>query len=225
MTGAATPACSSARASSGTDSSASTAWPIRSGISAAGTPCGEQLAGPPVAALGRQGRCDEVAGAGEADHRLRPRTQRLGVAPDLGEDVPGGGSGRVQALRLGGAGSERRGVLRRPGELDPDGVVGLLADHPRADEQLGDRPRQVLVARGRHQGRAGVDHLLRVGGSAEACHAVGAETSAEHDGRRKPVGRHEPLGNRDDRRPLPDARPRRLSIASPNLREGTARNT
>ena len=38
VTGASTPARPSARASRGTDSSASTAWPIRWGISAAGTP-------------------------------------------------------------------------------------------------------------------------------------------------------------------------------------------
>ena len=75
VTGALTPARSSARASSGTDSSASTAWPTRAGISAGGHARGEQLAGAAVAALARERGRDEVAGAGEPDHRLRPRAR------------------------------------------------------------------------------------------------------------------------------------------------------
>ena len=56
---------------------------------------------------------------------------RLGEAPDLGEDVPGGGAGGVQALRLGRARRERGGVLRGARELDAERVVRLLADDAR----------------------------------------------------------------------------------------------
>ena len=89
---------------------------------------GEQLAGAAVAALARERGRDQVAGAREPDHRLGARAETLGVAPHLGEDVPGGGARGVQPLRLGGAGGERGGVLRGAGELDADRVVGLLAD-------------------------------------------------------------------------------------------------
>ena len=94
VTGALKPARSIERASSGTDSSASTACATRSWISAGGTPCGEQLAGAAVAAHRRERGRDEVAGAGEADERLRPRARGLGETPDLGEDVSGRGARR-----------------------------------------------------------------------------------------------------------------------------------
>ena len=100
---------------------------------------GEQLAGAPVAALRREHGRDEVAGPGQAEERLRPRALRLGVAPDLGEDVARGGARGVEALRLGRAGGQAGGVLRRARELDADRVVGLLADDARADEDAGDR--------------------------------------------------------------------------------------
>ena len=129
-----TPARSSARASSGTDSSASTAWPTRSGISAAGTPAASSSPARRLRLSRRQRGRHEVAGAGQPDHRLGPRAEALGVAPDLGEDVPGGGAGGVQPLRLGRAGRERRGVLGGARELDADRVVGLLADDAGAGE-------------------------------------------------------------------------------------------
>src|SRR4051812_2871737 len=89
---------------------------------------GEQLAGTAVAALRRERGPDQVAGSREPDQRLRPRALHLRVAPHLEEDVPGGGAGGVEALRLGGGGGERGGVLRRAGQLDADRVVRALAD-------------------------------------------------------------------------------------------------
>ena len=55
----------------GTDSSASTAWPIALRDLGGGHALGEQLAGAAVAALRRERGRDEVAGAGQPDHRLR----------------------------------------------------------------------------------------------------------------------------------------------------------
>ena len=71
VTGAPTPARSSARASNGTDSSASTAWPMRAGISAAGTPAASSSPARRLRLVARQGRGHQVARAGQADHRLR----------------------------------------------------------------------------------------------------------------------------------------------------------
>ena len=153
MTGAATPARSSALASSGTDSSASTAWPMRVRDLRGRDPRRQQLAGAPVAALARQRRRDQVAGARQPDHRLRPRAQALGVAPDLGEDVSRRRSGGIQPLRLGRPGRERRGVLGGARQLDADRVVGLLADDSRAREHLRQRSRQLLLRRRPPPGR------------------------------------------------------------------------
>ena len=79
---------------------------------------------------------------GQPDERRRLRAARLGVAPDLGEDVPGRGARRVQALRLGRARRQRGRVLRRARQLDADRVVGLLAHDARAHEHLRDRARR-----------------------------------------------------------------------------------
>ncbi len=64
---------------------------------------------------------------------------RLGEAPDLGEDVAGRGTRRVEALRLGRADRERGGVLGDAGELDTDRIVGQLADDAGAREDRGER--------------------------------------------------------------------------------------
>ena len=77
MTGAPTPAPSSARASSGTDSSASTAWPTRCGDLGGGHPGGEQLAGAAVAALARERGGD----AGRRRRRARSSTPGARRAP------------------------------------------------------------------------------------------------------------------------------------------------
>ena len=89
-----------------------------------------------VACLGGPAHAREMVRAGKPDHRLRSRPQPLGVPPDLGEDVPGGRTRGVQSLRLGCPRGEGRGVLGGARELDPEGVVGLLADDARAGEDL-----------------------------------------------------------------------------------------
>ena len=81
VTGASSPARSIACASSRTVSSASTAWPRRSGISAAGTPCGQQLAGAAVARGRRQRRGHQVAGAAAAHEGARLCRRRARPAP------------------------------------------------------------------------------------------------------------------------------------------------
>ena len=172
---------------------------MRCGISAAGDARREQLARAAVARLRREHRRDEVAGPGEAEQRLGPRALGVGVAPDLGEDVPGRGAGGVQALRLGRAGREARRVLRGARQLDADRVVGLLAHDPRADEDARQRPREVLVRRGRDESRALGDHLARVRRPADARDAALAEALAQEDRGREPVRRRQALGERDDR--------------------------
>src|SRR5215218_3399141 len=86
---------------------------------------GEQLARLPVAALRRERGADEVARAGEPDQRLGPRALLLCVAPDLEEDVAGGGARGVEALRLRRARRECGGVLGGAGQLDADRVARL----------------------------------------------------------------------------------------------------
>ena len=114
---------------------------------------GEQLAGAAVAAAGGERGRDQVAGAREPDQRLRAGAEAVGVAPDLGEDVPGGAAGGVQALALGRAARERGGVLRGARELDADRVVGLLADDARAVEGQRDRVRERPRSRTRRRAR------------------------------------------------------------------------
>ena len=163
-------------------------------------PGGEQLARLAVAALRRQRGPDEVAGAGEPDHRLGARALLLGVAPDLEEDVPGGGAGGVEALGLRRARGQRGGVLGRARELDADRVARALADDAGAGEDVGDRPGEPLVGgRGDERGALG-DHLTRVRGPADARDARGAEARGQQHRRGDPVRRHEALGERDHRR-------------------------
>jgi hypothetical protein len=150
----------------------------------------------------------EVAGAGEADHRLGLGAVAAGVAPDLGEDVAGGGARGVEALALGRARGERGGVLGGTGELDADGVGRRLAHDARAQEDLGDRGGERLVGRRGDQAGALVDHLARVRGAADDGDASLAELVAQQDARRAAVRGHEPLGERDHRGAWRAARPR-----------------
>jgi hypothetical protein len=159
---------------------------------------GHQLAGPAVAALRRERGGDEVAGPRQADERLGPGAEPLGEAPDLGEDVPGGGAGRVEALGLGRAGGQGGRVLGGTGQLDADRVVAGLADDTGALEERRERQREALVGRGGDQAGALVDHLARVGRTADAAHAVGAELGGEQHGRRRAVRRDQALGQRHD---------------------------
>ena len=145
VTGASTPARRSARASSGTDVQRldRLADPRRD-LAPPARP------GPSSSPARRLRLCGASAVPtrspvpGQPDHRLRPRALALGVAPDLGEDVPGGGARGVQALRLGRARGQRGGVLGRARELDADRVVGLLAHDAGAHEDAGE-----LAARAR----------------------------------------------------------------------------
>ena len=160
----------------------------------------EQLARAAVARLRRERRADEVAGARQADHRLRLAALALGVAPHLGEDVARRRSRRVQALDLRGARGERRGVLGDAGELDADGVVGLLAHHAGAHEHVRDRRREPDVGGGGDQPGALGDHLARVRRAPEAPDAVHAAHLVEQRRGREAVRRNEALRHRDHRR-------------------------
>ena len=113
---------------------------------------------------------------------------------------PAAAPGRVEADRLGGAGRQRGGVLGDARELDADRVARLLADDARAHEDVGDRARQALVERGGDQAGALGHHLARVRGPAHARDPAVAERGRQQHRRRRPVRRHEPLGERDHRR-------------------------
>ena len=111
VTGASTPARSSARASSGTDSSASTAWPIARRDLGRRDALGEQLAGAAVAALRRQRGGDEVAGARPGRSSTpAARPARSAKRQTSAKMWPGGGAGGVEALA---PRSRRRRARRR----------------------------------------------------------------------------------------------------------------
>ena len=74
------------------------------------------------------------------------------LAPDLGGGDPGG----VEAVALGRRGGEGGRVLGRAGDLDPDDVVGALADEAGAVEDLAELRAQVGVGAAEHEsGHAG----------------------------------------------------------------------
>ena len=64
-----------------------------------------------------------------------------------------------------------------PASSTPSGSFGLLADDAGAREDLRERTRKLLVARGGDERGARVDHLLRVRRTAHAGDAVLAEAS------------------------------------------------
>ena len=220
VTGARIPADSIARASSGTVSSASTACPRRSGISAAGTPW---LRSSPALRLRDFGAS---AVATRSPVPARPRNVRtwpprlLRERGHLAEDVAGRHPGRVQPLRLGRADGDRGGVLRAPGQLDADGIVRDLADHAR---HAGTRPAQRCASRSECEAHTSPAPSVAI---SRACagppmHATrsGAERGLERERRRHAVRRDEALRERHDRRPRrprPDARARRAHPQGPS---------
>ena len=92
------------------------------------------------------------------------RALALGVAPDLGEDVAGGGAGGVEALASRRAGGERGGVLgRRPRSSTPTGSLESSQTTParmnicwerRRELRRRSRPRRVPRPRGPSRARA-----------------------------------------------------------------------
>ena len=132
--------------------------------------------------------------------------------------MPGGGAGRVQPLRLGGAGRERGGVLGGARELDAERVVGLLADDARAREHLRERARELLVAGGGDEpGARRAPSPARARGRRGRRRAAAPKRAPSTIVGGSPVGRHEPLGDRDDGGAPCQARPleRRDHLAQP----------
>ena len=189
-----------ASASSRTVSSASTAWPTRSGISAAGTPSPSSSPARAVARAGRERRGHEVAGAGAAHERARLAAAPQRQGEHLEEDVRRRHAGRVEALRLGGAHRHGGGVLRHARQLHPHRVVGDLADHAaragRRPPRCAPAPRSATRRRARPPpppSRARARDRPRRPPAA-------AERLLERHRRRRAVRRHEPLGERHDPR-------------------------
>ena len=227
VTGASSPARSIARASSRTVSSASTAWPRRSGISAAGTPCGQQLAGAAVARRRAPGRWPR-------GRRCRPG--RRTCAPGRPSSSARASTSRKMSAAAMPAAfrpcawvaptATAAAFFATPGQLDADRIVGHLAHHAGALEHLGHPVGERLRVRGADQPRPGLDHLARVRGAADARDPLGTEGALERHRGRRAVRRHEPLGQRDHAgacRSRPGASI--SSSASPIPFEGTARNT
>ena len=173
---------------------------MRSGISAAGTPSASS------SPARRLRDCGASAVATRSPVPARPISdsgrapRRLGEAPDLGEDVAGGGARGVEALALGRAGGQRGRVLGGARELDADRVVGGLADDAGLLEERGERQRERLVGGGRDEAGALVDHLARVRRARRRSATRWAPKSAVSSTvGGVPRGRHEALGQRDDR--------------------------
>ena len=199
--GALSPRCSIARASRGRSRT-----PRSPGRSGRGSP---PTARPGPAARRRCGCA--TAGASAVATRspvpARPTNVRgaaaaaLGQRQHLGEDVGRGHAGGVQALRLGRAGGQRRGVLRAARQLDADRVVGRPRTRRRPGGTRRHTPGQrAWRVRRADQPGAALHHLPGVRRAADAGDALDAERALERDGRRHAVRRHQPLGQRHDAR-------------------------
>ena len=180
---------------------------MRAGISAVGTPCASS------SPARRLRLCGASAVATRSPVPARPIIDsgrapwRLGVAPDLGEDVAGRGAGGVEALGLGGAGGQRGGVLRRAGELDADRVVGQLADDAGADEDLRERAASASSAEAATSAAPSCTISRAWAGPPMHGHAVGAEVLAQQDASaRVPSGGTSPLASETTPRARGEAR-------------------
>jgi hypothetical protein len=108
------------------------------------------------------------------------------------------------AVRLGGGGCERRGVLGGAGHLHPEDVPGALADQAGAVEHLAELGPQIRVGGAEHQRRRAGDCLARVGGASEAGDRAGPHPLADVLAGQLALGGHQPLAEHQDRRPLAD---------------------
>ena len=110
-----------------------------------------------------------------------------------------------------------------PASSTPTGSLDRSQTTPARMKTCASAPRELLVARGgdeRRRPRA--PSRARARGRRCRRRAAAPKRSREHDGRRRAVGRHEALGERDDARRGRRARPRRArAITSPSPREGT----
>src|SRR3954454_9930712 len=101
-----------------------------------GDPRAEELARLAVAAARREDGRGQVADAGKAGEGLDPGAGGYPEVNALAPDLRRGDAGGVEAVRRRGRRREGGGVLRRPGDLDADDVIGPLADEPGAVEAL-----------------------------------------------------------------------------------------
>ena len=111
---------------------------------------------------------------------------------------PGGGARGVQALRLGRARGQRGGVLGGAGELDADRVVGVLAHHAGALEDVGDRRARAArrwTAATRPAPSVTISRAC-AGPPMQATRSA-PKRASQQDGRRDAVRRDEALGERD----------------------------
>ena len=183
--GASIPARTTVSAISGTESSPSEAWPIRPGICSAGTPLPRssparrlRLPGARIVAV----RSPTPARPAKVSIRAPARDA---VVDALVPDAGGRDAGGVQAVRLGGGGGERGGVLGHAGHLDADDVVGPLADEAGAIEDLAELHAQVGVGRAEDERRHAGRRLARVRRAAEAGDRAGAHPLGDVVGRQQ----------------------------------------
>ena len=220
------PRCSSARARSGTDSSASTAWPIRSGISAAGDPARR--------AARRRGGC------GSRGARAVARRSPAPASPIIDSGALRGPRRSARPRRRCARRPPRRrsapaprwrpaasaaAFLAAPASSTPTGSLESSQTTPaRVRTSASVRARSCSLEAATRCSSGG-HHLLGVGGAAEAGHPFGPRALARASVGGSALGRDEALGDRHERRGR--ARPtRRERVDDPAApREGTARNT
>ena len=117
-----------------------------------------------VAGLGAAAADDEVADAGEAGERLRPRTRRLAEPRHLGQPAGDERGLRVVAEpeAVDAAGRERDHVLRRGAQLDPDEIrIDVRAEEARVERVLKLAREEAVLARDHGRRRQALRDLLR----------------------------------------------------------------
>ena len=206
VTGASIPARPSARASRGTDSSASTAWPICWGMSAAGTPSASssparrlRLWGARAVATRSPVPASPISDSGRAPCISAKRQTSAKMCPAAAPAAFSPWASVAPAARA-------AAFLAAPASSTPTGSFDTSHTTPASVNIARQRFRQPLVGRGGHEPRSLGHHLVCVRGAADAGDALGAELLAQQDGGRGAVGRHETLGQRHHRRARAETR-------------------
>ena len=195
VTGASTPARVSAWASSGTPSIASTAWPMRSGISAAGTPSASSSparrlrdCGASAVATRSPVPASPMSDSGRAP---RPSPKRQTSA----KMWPAAAPAALRPWRSVAPAASAAAFLAAPASSTPTGSLDASQTTPAFWKNDASAQRERLVGRRGDQAGALVDHLARVRGPADAADALGAELGGSRSVGGVPSGGTRPLAS------------------------------
>ncbi len=162
---------------------------------------GEQLAGAPVAALGASAvatrspvPASPIIDSGRAPCASAHRHTSAKMCPAA---APAAFSPWASVAPEASAAA----FFAAPASSTPIGSFDSSHTTPARMNTPASAVRERLVGRRRDQPGALGDHLLRVRRTPDARRPVGAEAAAQNHRRGRAVGRHEPLGERHDRRP------------------------